>query len=343
MKTFAATAGLAVSLALGAAGAAAQTVKVTPLGSHNGELCGRDRATIFEDPTGVRLLYDAGHSVLGANDPRLGTIHAVLLSHAHGDHMGDRKLKALEAGSCSSADTIPSENSTTAEIAAAKNAAIVMTTDMASFVGKKIQSITGKPTPVCPESGGAVSLPVAAPCRSGVHLGGTFTIKMPNAARGVEITPVYASHANNVALSLVSEPQRSQLAADDFSLVLGPPTGLVVKFTNGLVAYLTGDTGIHSEMKSVVHDFHRANLVQINMGTSAINAVSAAYAMDELVQPAAVIVSHVNEAATQGGKLRPDSRTAAFVGRLKGRPAYLAISGRTMEFDSKAKCVSGCQ
>jgi L-ascorbate metabolism protein UlaG (beta-lactamase superfamily) len=281
--------------------------------------------------------------VLGADDPRLGTIHAVLLSHAHGDHMGDRKLKALGAGTCANSDTIPSEHSATAEIAAAKNAAIVMTTDMAMFVGKKIQAITGKPTPACPETNGEVTLPVAAPCRSGVHLGGTFTVKMPGAARGVQITPVYASHANNVALSLVSEPQRSQLAADDFSLVLGPPTGLVVKFTNGLVAYLTGDTGIHSEMKTVVHDFHRANLMQLNMGTSAIDTAGAVYAINELVRPASVIASHVNEAATQGGKLRPESRTAVLTRAVKGRPVYLAISGRTMEFDGQGKCMAGCQ
>ena len=48
----------------------AQNVKVTPLGSHAGELCARDRATIFEDPTGVRILYDAGQSVTGGEDPR---------------------------------------------------------------------------------------------------------------------------------------------------------------------------------------------------------------------------------------------------------------------------------
>jgi hypothetical protein len=45
--------------------AGAPTVKVTPLGTHAGELCNRDRAMIFEDPTGVRVLYDAGASVLG--------------------------------------------------------------------------------------------------------------------------------------------------------------------------------------------------------------------------------------------------------------------------------------
>ena len=76
----------------------AQNVKITPLGSHAGELCTRDRATIFEDPTGVRILYDAGQSVTGADDPRLGKIDVVILSHAHGDHIGDLKLKALESG-----------------------------------------------------------------------------------------------------------------------------------------------------------------------------------------------------------------------------------------------------
>jgi hypothetical protein len=35
-------------------------VKVTPLGSHSGELCRNDRALLFEDPTGVRILYDPG-------------------------------------------------------------------------------------------------------------------------------------------------------------------------------------------------------------------------------------------------------------------------------------------
>ena len=40
--------------------AAAQNVKITPLGSHTGEPCNRDRATVFEDPTGVRILRRAG-------------------------------------------------------------------------------------------------------------------------------------------------------------------------------------------------------------------------------------------------------------------------------------------
>src|SRR6185369_10390988 len=130
--------------------AAAQTVKVTPLGTHTGELCDRDRATIFEDPTGVRILYDAGHSITGGDDPRLGTVHVVLLSHAHGDHMGDRKMKAQDAGTCDRPDTISAApHSTTAEIVAAKNAAIDTIGPMAAFIGKKVENIRGKPTALC--------------------------------------------------------------------------------------------------------------------------------------------------------------------------------------------------
>ena len=52
------TLGLA-ALAVGLAGlslqAAAANVKVTPLGSHDGEFCRLDRALVFEDPDGIRL------------------------------------------------------------------------------------------------------------------------------------------------------------------------------------------------------------------------------------------------------------------------------------------------
>ena len=332
----------ALVLILAAAPAVAQNVKITPVGSHPGELCANDRATIFEDPTGVRILYDAGQTVTGADDARLGVIHVVLLSHAHGDHIGDQKLKALGAGECANSERVPAgPNSTTAEIAAAKNAAIAMTADMGTFIGRKVENIRGKPVAVCPQTAGVTSVPVAAPCRSNTHLGGAFIARAPNAAQGVEITIVFASHANNVPLSLLSEAQRANLGPDGTSIVLGPPTGYVVKFTNGLTAYLSGDTGIHTEMKTVVNEYHQANLAVLNLGPSAGTVMSGAYAMNELVRPASVILTHPNEAVTEGGKLRPASRAAALVKQLKASP-HLAISGRTMEFDGKGKCVAGC-
>jgi hypothetical protein len=63
--------------------------------------------------------------------------------------------------------------------------------------------------------------------------------------------------------------------------------------------------------------------------------------MNELVRPASVILTHVNEPATEGVKLRPASQTARVIKQLKA-PAHLALSGRTMDFDGQGKCVAGC-
>ena len=100
----------AAALCAGCAGTGMQqpggtgVVKITPLGSHDGELCSRDRAMVFEDPDGTRILYDAGFTVRGPNDPRLGKIDAVLLSHVHGDHLGPGHQPAANAGTCGNPD-----------------------------------------------------------------------------------------------------------------------------------------------------------------------------------------------------------------------------------------------
>jgi len=94
MRTGAAAFATVLTVALSVSSAFAQSVKITPLGSHAGELCFNDRALLFEDPTGVRILYDAGRTVAGGIDPRLGEVHVVLLTHAHGDHIGDHIRRA---------------------------------------------------------------------------------------------------------------------------------------------------------------------------------------------------------------------------------------------------------
>ena len=81
-----------------------QTVKVTPLGGIDGEFCPQDRALVFEDPNGTRILYDPGRTVAGATDPRLGKIDIILVSHMHGDHVGNVHNKAPNSGSCERPD-----------------------------------------------------------------------------------------------------------------------------------------------------------------------------------------------------------------------------------------------
>jgi hypothetical protein len=145
-----------------------------------------------------------------------------------------------------------------------------------------------------------------------------------------------------VPRELLSDAERKSLEADNVSLTLGPSSGYVIKFTNGLVVYLSGDTGLHSDMKTLVNEFHKANLMVLNLGPNAIDPSAAAHAVNELVRPVAVIATHVNEGATTGGKVRPDSRTASFISLVKDRPVYPARSGKTLEFDGNAKCVAGC-
>src|SRR5437868_3554220 len=95
---------LACAAAMAAGAAVAQNVKVTPLGTHDGEFCSRDRALIFEDPNGTRILYDPGQSVLGPDDSRLGKIDVVLVSHMHSDHVGNAHPRQLNSGTCASPD-----------------------------------------------------------------------------------------------------------------------------------------------------------------------------------------------------------------------------------------------
>ena len=128
--------------------AGAGVVQVTPLGSHAGELCFADRAIVFEDPKGVRILYDPGRTV-DESDPRLGTIDVVLLSHVHADHLGD--VRPSGGGGTCAAPTFgaANANSNTASVAAAKRAAVFLPRESATFLGNRIRNISGAATPAC--------------------------------------------------------------------------------------------------------------------------------------------------------------------------------------------------
>src|SRR4026208_726239 len=130
-----------------AAPGAAQTVKITPLGSHDGEFCPLDRALAFAGPDGPRILYDAGRTVRGPDDPRLGKIDAILVSHVHGDHLGDLIQPSANAGACPKPDFSVSvtPNSNSVNIALAKQAPVIVGGEMGSFLAVKVKSLGGDP------------------------------------------------------------------------------------------------------------------------------------------------------------------------------------------------------
>ena len=189
-------------------------------------------------------------------------------------------------------------NSTTAEIAAAKNSALIMVVPMANFIGRKIEHIRGKPTGACPQTGADLVAPFAAPCLASVQIGGTRTVKTAGAARAVEITTVTAAHDSTVPRELLSDAERKSLEADNVSLTLGPSERLRHQ--------------VHQWPHRLPVRRHRPprrdeNARQrISQGepdgaeprSERGDSFAGAYAVNELVRPAAVIASHVNEGAT---------------------------------------------
>ena len=167
-------------------------------------------------------------------------------------------------------------------------------------------------------------------------------VKMTGQAAGVQIALVQADHSNYVPRSLLTDPEKTNLAADNLTAYVGHANGYVLSFTNGLKVYLSGDTAMMGDMKTIIAGYYKVNLAVMNVGAFAMQSEEAAFAVNELIQPNAVIPSHVNESATSSGKVRPESKTKEFIDLVKGRAVHLPLSGKTMQFDGNAKCVAGC-
>jgi L-ascorbate metabolism protein UlaG (beta-lactamase superfamily) len=296
------------------------TVKVMSLGGIDGEFCPQDRALVFEDPNGTRILYDPGRTVAGPNDPRLGKIDIVLVSHMHGDHVGNAHIRAPNAGTCERPEISVSAapNTSAVNIALAKKAKIVTGSEMPAFFAAKLRANGGNPADAML-----------------ARFGGSVTVG------GVRIATVTALHSNGVDPDFLPGPFAQFLKDAGIAGDVGPATGYVLRFSNGLVTYLSGDTGITADHE-IVRTHYNARLAVMNIGDGfSTGPVEAAFVMNEQVRPAAVIASHANEVGTVGGKVRPGSKTETFI-RAAKMPVHVPLSGRQMEFDAAGRCTAGC-
>ena len=315
----------------------AGVVHVTPLGSHTGELCRNDRALLFEDPTGVRILYDPGRTV-DENDPRLGAVHAMVLSHAHVDHVGDVRPNSASPGTCAVPATgAANPQSNFATIAAAKNAAVLVPGELSTFFARKIQNVRAAPTPSCPATtlDNRIDVPRTSPCTASIRPGGSFTIS--NGGGLIRIAAVQAIHSNGIPAALIDPPG----VAPGLTGYGGSEAGFVIEFTNGLTAYLTGDSGMFGDQETVIARFYEANLMVVNMSDQVtFGPREAAFVTRELVRPRTVMPSHVNEAATSGGHITAGTRVALFQSLLHSDAALvLPLSDITRAFDGQGRCV----
>jgi L-ascorbate metabolism protein UlaG (beta-lactamase superfamily) len=196
--------------------------------------------------------------------------------------------KAPNSGTCAAPDTSVSAlpNTSTVNIALAKKAKIVTGSEMPPFFAAKLQAAGGNPADsVLTRFGGSVTL------------------------GGVRIATVTALHSNGVDPEYFGGELGRALKAAGLAGSVGPATGFVLQFSNGLVAYLSGDTGITADQDLVVRQHYGARLAVMNIGDGfTTGPVEAAYVINDLVKPASVIATHVNEVATAGGKVRPAAR-----------------------------------
>ena len=239
----------------------------------------------------------------------------------HGDHLGDRRIEKVNDGTCAKpkfpVKLVPSANSV--QIAHAKKAKTFTGSEMPRMLGAKLKALGGNPKDSQLVRFGAL-----------------------RKVGGVAITTVPAAHSNGLGGAFIGGELGKSMAAAGLTAYVGPPTGYVLKFSNGLAVYLSADTGITAEQDLVVRGHYGAKLAVINIGNVfTTGPAEAAYVVNSLVKPNSVIASHANEEATSGGKVRAGTKTEKF-SKMANMPVHVPLSGNTMEFDASGKCVTGC-
>jgi L-ascorbate metabolism protein UlaG (beta-lactamase superfamily) len=305
---------------LTASAAKAQNVTITPLGAATGEFCAGDRALLFEDPTGVRVLIAPGRTVgldmggtvnvRGSADPRLnGSVHVLLIDHPHTDHVGnvfDADCAATAA--LQKAFEFPTEGNAP-EIAARLNSAVLVGGELPDYFTKKL----------------------------------TNMVALSGAKQGVKITTIPAFHAGGVARIHVDPlPDGTDPGVSEgLTGYAGTETGYIIRFTNGLSVLWTGDSGLIGDWATQA-TFYGVNLAVVHGGDLfTMGPDEAAFAVSQLIKPRSVIPEHFNQESTNGGKVKGGTRLERFIQQLKGNAQSIVIvplSGTPVSCDGQGNC-----
>ena len=319
-------------LASGLKAAQVEDVIITPLGAEAGEFCALDRAMIFEDPTGVRILIQPGRTVSGSDDPRLGDVHVILLGHVHGDHIGDQiDIACNGSGGTSLAPTgIPN----IAEIAAVKNSAMLVGGEIVFWLQDRTSAALGAAVGDCGASGltNLTEVNRSSPCASPLRPGASRELQLDGVPTGVRVSTYAVPHSNGIPAPFVDGALPSGLTG-----YAGSETGYVIRFSNGLSVFWTSDSGFFGDMR-LISEFYDVNLAVVHIGDIfTMGPDEAAFAVNKLIKPRTVIVQHANEIATTGGVVNPGTRTERFIQKSK-KPVIVPLSGVPIYCDGHGEC-----
>ena len=320
----------------------AQDVTITPLGAVAGEFCVGDRALLFEDPTGVRILTAPGRTVNGSGDPRLplasgatGGVHAVLIDHPHVDHVGDVRHTNC-AGTTTAAFAFPGSGNAP-EIAARHNSAVIVGGEMAGYFGQEMKNITGAATATCPLTTAGldnnITVPRTSPCTLAIR-GGTTQLVRSGQTLGVKITTIPAFHAAGAPAVFIDDPG---LPAG-LTGYMGAETGYIIQFSNGLVVLWTGDSGLIGDW-ATQSAFYRPNLAVVHIdGLNTMGGREAAFAVNFLIRPRSVIATHANQVSTTNGVVNAGTRVQLFTDAVRDARVIIPVSDRKLFCDGHGDC-----
>ena len=318
---------IASFLGLGMLPAQAQNVKLTALGSVEGELCALDRAILMEDPSGVRILIAPGRTV-NAGDPRLGDVHVILLDHAHGDHMGNLAGVACNGSGGTNLAPFPS----VVRIAAEKNSALLVGGELAEWLLERLTSF-GESAVDCGTNPAATEGVRGAACAGVLRPGATREITLNGQPTGVRISTIQATHSNGIAGAFTS----AGALPPGLNAYGGTENGYIIRFSNGLSVLWTGDSGFFGDME-LFSKYYGVNMAIVHIGDIfTMGPDEAAFAVNHLIKPRTVIPTHVNEVATSGGSV-VGAKTARFISQVNAAKVILPTSGDTISCDGRGSC-----